>query len=209
MDFFHGRNKVINDDDLGGMVRLCAHAEVMSVKSVEGSDFCRGLDFIIISEFGEGEPGRPVFLAVVRESAYVLLNFLISVFSLPIGLGVEGCEEMSLDAQEVLQLCGELRCELRASVRNNGLGEAMMFPHIVAVEHGKSRAVKSVGDGKGVNLLSETIYDGKDSIVTIGEVKACDEVDGYVFPGGSRDRIGNEFTRRGKVGILGSLAANA
>ena len=58
----------------------------------------------------------------------------------------------------------------------------MMLPHIVAVEHGKSRAVKGVEDREGMNLLSETINYSEDSIVTIGEVKACDEFDGDVFP---------------------------
>ena len=209
MDFLHGGNKVINGDDLGGTVGLSAHAGVTFVKSVEGSDFCRGLDFVIISEFSKEEPGRPVFLAVVRESAYVLLNFLISVFSLTISLRVEGCEEAGCDTQEALQFRCELGCELRASVGNDGLGKAMVFPHIVAVEHGKSRAVKGVGNGEGVNLLCKTIDNGKDSVVTIGGVKACNEVDRYVFPGGSGDQIEDEFTRGRKVGILGSLAADA
>ena len=85
----------------------------------------------------------------------------------------------------------------------------MVLPHVVAVEHGKSGAIESVGDGKGVNLLGKTIDDGENSVITIGGVKACDEVDRYVFPGGSGDQIGDEFTKWRKVGILGSLVANA
>ena len=40
-----------------------------------------------------------------------------------------------------------------------------MLPYIVAVEHDKPRAVKGVGDGKGVNLLNETINYGKNSVI--------------------------------------------
>ena len=208
MNFLHSGNKVINSDDLGGAVGLSAHAGVASIESVERSDFGGGLDFVIISEFSEGESCRPVFFTVVREGADVLFNFLISTFGLTIGLRVESGGETSLDTQEALQFRGELGCKLRASIRNDRLWKAMMFPHVIAVEHGKSGAVKSVGDGEGVNLLSETIDDGENSVVTIGGVKACDKVDRDVFPGGSGDWIGNEFTRRGKVEILGSLAAN-
>ena len=52
-----------------------------------------------------------------------------------------------------------------------------MLPHIITVEHGKSRTIKSVRDGEDMNLLCEMIDNSKDSIVTIGGVKACDEVD--------------------------------
>ena len=85
----------------------------------------------------------------------------------------------------------------------------MMFPHVIVVEHGKSGAIESVGDGEGVNLLGETIDDGENSVVTIGGVKACDEVNRDVFPRGSGDRIGDEFTGRGKVRVLGCLASDA
>ena len=85
----------------------------------------------------------------------------------------------------------------------------MVLPHVVAVEHGKSGAIKSVGDGEGMNLLGETIDDGKDSVITIGGVKACDEVDGYVFPGSCRDRIRDEFTGRRSMGVLGCLTVDA
>ena len=116
MDFLHSGNKVVNGDDLSGTVGLGAHAGVASVKSIEESDFCRRLDFVIISEFSEGEPGRPVFLAVVRESAYVLLNFLIDAFGLTVSLRVEGCGEMSLNTQEALQFHNKLKYKLRTSV---------------------------------------------------------------------------------------------
>ena len=52
----------------------------------------------------------------------------------------------------------------------------MVLPHIVTVEHGKSETVKSVGDGKSMNLLGKTINASKNSIITIGEVKACNEI---------------------------------
>ena len=71
----------------------------------------------------------------------------------------------------------------------------MMFPYVIAVEHGKSGAVESVEDGEGMNLFGETIDYDENSVVTIGEVKACDEVNRDVFLGDSGDRIGNEFTR--------------
>ena len=89
---------------------------LVSIKSIEGSDFCRCLDFIVIGKFSEREPSEPVFFMVVREGADVLLNFLIGTFSLTIGLGVKGCGETGLDTQKALQFRGELECELGASV---------------------------------------------------------------------------------------------
>ena len=97
MNFLHGGNKVINSNDLGGAMGLGAHTGVASVKSVEGSDFCRCLDFVVIGKFGEREPSGPVFFLVVRESADVLLDFLIGTFGLTIGLRVKGCGEVGLD----------------------------------------------------------------------------------------------------------------
>ena len=116
MDFLHGEDKVVDSDDLGGAVELSAHMGVASIKGIERSNFCGRLDFIIIREFSKGEPSELVFFVVVREGANVLFNFLIGMFSLTIGLGVKGGGEVDLNIQEVLQLCGELRCELRASV---------------------------------------------------------------------------------------------
>ena len=52
----------------------------------------------------------------------------------------------------------------------------MMLPYIVTLEHGKSGAIESIGDEKSMNLLSEMIDYGKDGIVIIGGVKACDKV---------------------------------
>ena len=116
MDLLHGGDKVINSDDLGGAMGLSAHAGMISIKSIERSNFCGRLDFIVICEFSEEEPSGPVFFVMIREGVNVLLNFLIGTFSLTISLGVKGCGEASFDTQEALQLCGELRCELRASV---------------------------------------------------------------------------------------------
>ena len=86
------------------------------VESIERSDFCRGLNFIIICEFSEEEPSGPVFLAMVKEGANILLYFLISMFSLTIGLEIKGSREVDLDAQETLQFHSELECKLGASV---------------------------------------------------------------------------------------------
>ena len=83
-----------------------------------------------------------------------------------------------------------------------------MLPHVVVVEHGKSGAVKGVRDGEGMNLLGEAINDDKNCIVTIGEVKACDEVDGDVFPGDCGYRVGNKFAGRRNMRIFGSLATD-
>ena len=89
---------------------------VASIESVERSDFGGGLDFVIISEFSEGEPCRLVFFSVVREGANVLFNLLIGTFGLTIGLRMEGSRKTGLDTQEALQFRGKLGCELRASV---------------------------------------------------------------------------------------------
>ena len=63
---------------------------VTSVESIKESNFSGGLDFIIICKFSKGEPGGPVFFAVVREGVNILLDFLVGTFSLSIGLEVEG-----------------------------------------------------------------------------------------------------------------------
>ena len=97
MDFLHGEDEVVNSNDLGGAMGLSAYMGMTSIKSVERSDLCGRLDFIVICEFSEGEPSGPVFFVVVREGANVLLNFLIGMFGLTISLGVKDSREAGLD----------------------------------------------------------------------------------------------------------------
>ena len=41
MNLFHSRNKVINGDDLGSAVGLSVHTKMVSIESIERSDFGR------------------------------------------------------------------------------------------------------------------------------------------------------------------------
>ena len=97
MNLFYGGNKVIDCDNFDSAVGLSVHIEVASIESIEESDFCGQLDFIVICEFSEREPSGPVFFAVVREGVNVLFNFLIGMFSLTISLGVKGGGEAGFD----------------------------------------------------------------------------------------------------------------
>ncbi len=88
-----------------------------------------------------------------------------------------------------MQLGSEFRCKLRVSVRDDGLEKAMVFPYLVMVDHGKSRAVKGVRDGKSMTLLGETVNYSKNCVTTFEEVEVYNKVNRYIFPGSSRDRI--------------------
>lgn len=72
-------------------------------------------------EFRSGEEGGPGVGVVRAEDTEVCFNLLIGTFSLAISLWVIGSGESNVIVKEVSEFSGECRCELRASIRDDGV----------------------------------------------------------------------------------------
>ena len=67
--------------------RFDAHSRIESRIKIKRRKLGRRLNFIIISEFGNGDPIEPVGLAMINEDVKEQFEVLVDSFHLTIGLG--------------------------------------------------------------------------------------------------------------------------
>ena len=91
----------------------------------------RGMNMVIIGEFGEWQPLRPVVLVVVHVDTEVRFKFLFAPFGLPVGLGVIGRRRVATDDEKVEKVAHKGAHKLGAAVADNFARESVMANDVV------------------------------------------------------------------------------
>ena len=122
---------------------------------------------IIVLKLCIGEKVVPVILPLINKETEELLQFLVDPLCLSVSLGVvcgSGCQ---LNSEESVQLFGEFRYKLGASVRYYSFGQPVMFPNMLEVE------LCSPGGGQGsdctdkVTLFGQGIHYNHDGVFPV------------------------------------------
>ena len=90
-----------------------------------------------------GKEVHPFPRVVGAEDAKICFNLLIGSFCLSICLRVICGGEFDIIVEESCQFSGKCRCELRASVRYQGVMEAKVFEYVVEEMFGHSSHIYS------------------------------------------------------------------
>ena len=83
---------------------------------------------VVNGKLGESQPFRPTVLFFGTEEAQILLHFLVHDFCLTIHLWVMCGRELGRDAEPLAEVHHDLRGELWATIRDNGVRKSMVLP---------------------------------------------------------------------------------
>src|SRR5262249_31755037 len=78
--------------------------------------FGRGMNAVIVSEFGNREPVAPIGFLIIYVEAKVSFNFLVNAFGLTIGLWVVSGGRSTFDSTRGIEVFDEIGDELGSSV---------------------------------------------------------------------------------------------
>ena len=117
---------------------------VISEEKREGRDFGRTMGNGVVLEFGGGEERGPLVGVIGTKDTKICFNFLISSFSLSIGLRVVGGRKSNIIFEDPGKFLGERRSKLWSSVRDESIMESEAFEHMVKKELGNTVRVDSL-----------------------------------------------------------------
>ena len=89
-------------------------------------------------ELSGGKELGPLVWVIYAEDPDVSFDFLIGSFSLSISLGVIGSREADIVFKDSSEFSGEGRCELWATIRDEGIMKSKVFEYVVKKELGNS-----------------------------------------------------------------------
>lgn len=94
------------------------------------------------------QESQTIILMIIDEEAKVLFNFLVHPFRLAICLRVVSSGQVTRDTQEGVEILHELRCVLGTPITDDLSWEAVLAPHLVAVNlrHSQGRQLLICGD---------------------------------------------------------------
>ena len=76
----------------------------------------------------------PIILLRSTEDTQILLKSLIGPFTSSIGLRVIRCADVLMDIEKAAEFCGKFGCEADVSVRNDFVGNAVVWDYVSSVE---------------------------------------------------------------------------
>jgi hypothetical protein len=103
-----------------------------TVVGFEGREFRRGVNGIVVAEFGQVEEVGPVVLIVVAVGSKVLFQNLVDLFRLSVGLWVECRGEVGSNIKSLDKGFPEVGVEDRTSVGYDVLGDTMQAHNMLA-----------------------------------------------------------------------------
>ena len=99
----------------------------------------------VVLELGGSKELGPLVWVVYAEDPEVGFNFLIGSFSLSVSLGVIGSRQADVVFKDSSEFSGEGRCELWATIRDEGIVKSKAFEYMVKKELGDSVRVDGFG----------------------------------------------------------------
>ena len=92
----------------------------------------------VVLELSGGKELGPLVWVIYAEDPDVSFDFLIGSFSLSVSLGVIGSREADIVFKDSSEFSGEGRCELWATIRDEGIMKSKVFEYVVKKELGNS-----------------------------------------------------------------------